>query len=214
MKANIKLAMAVFMALCLLAGCGKTQPKNAADSSVSSITSEKGASPTDNVMDSNESFLNQDEEADQTPVPKKASISLKEDYSDSGRAVTVLGLKEYPKLKGDFGTDKPGKGNVFLTLFLEVENNGEEKMYINPYEVSAKADGKGLENTVLINQPEGYPTLFINIEPKMSQKGFIVWEVPKGWKKFEFTYTGWEGSDGLTLDASFSKKDLKDPKGY
>lgn len=83
-------------------------------------------------MDSNESFLNQDEEADQTPVPKKASISLK-DYSDSGRTVTVLGLTEYPKLKGD----------VFLTLFLEAENNGEEKMYINPYEVSEKLMVKG-----------------------------------------------------------------------
>lgn len=48
----------------------------------------------------------------------------------------------------------------------------------------------------------------------MPQKGFIVWEVLKDWKKFEFTYTGWEGSDGLTLDTSFSKKNLKDPIGY
>lgn len=80
--------------------------------------------------------------------------------------------------------------------------------------MAAKADGRELENTVLVNQPEGYPTIFTNIEPDMSQKGFVVWEVPKKWKKFEFTYTGWKGSDGLTLDASFSKKDLKAPKKY
>ena len=214
MKAKNKLMAALFLALCLLAGCGKTQTKNAEDSSMSNITSGKEAVSTDNAGDSNESFLKQDEKAEQTPVPKKAALSLKEGYSDSGRSVSVLGLKEYPKLKGDFGTDKPGKGNVFLVLFLEIENASKEKTYITPYETAGKADGNELENTVLINQPEGYPTIFTNIEPGMPQKGFIVWEIPKNWKKFEFAYTGWKGSDGLTLNAAFSKKDLKTPKEY
>ncbi len=214
MKARNKLVGVLFLALCLFTGCGKTQTKNATESSMSSITSEKGTAPADNTKDFNESFLNQDEKAEQTPVPKKAAISLKEDYSDSGRSVSVLGLKEYSKLKGDFGVDKPGKGSVFLVLFLEIENSSKEKTYINPYEVTGKADGKELENTVLVNQPEGYPTLFTNIESGMSQKGFIVWKVPVNWKNFEFSYTGWKGSDGLTLEASFSKKNLKDPKAY
>ena len=85
-------------------------------------------------------------------------------------------------------------------------------MYINPYEVQAKAGDEELENTVLINQPEGYSTIFTNIEPNIIQKGYVVWEVPKKWKKFEFVYTGWEGSDGLTLNAVFTPKDLKTPQ--
>ena len=93
MKTRTKLITMTFMALCLLVGCGKMQSENATDSSTSNITSEKVGSPTNDVIDSNESFLNQDEEADQTPVPKKASISLKEKFSDSGRSISVLGLK-------------------------------------------------------------------------------------------------------------------------
>lgn len=207
MKLKVKHLFVFFLVFCLLTGCGKVQTNNNGSAS-SDITSEKKGASSSDSRESNEAFLKQEEEAEQTPVPKKAGISLKEHYSDSNRYVTVLGLKE------DFGTDTPGKGNIFLALFLEIENSSKEKTYINPYEVAAKADGKGLENTVLVNQPEGYPTIFTNIEPDMSQKGFIVWEVPKKWKEFEFTYTGWKGSDGLTLDASFSKKDLKAPKKY
>ncbi len=213
MKLKIKHLSVFFLALCLLAGCGKVQTNNT-DPTSSDITSEKEDSSSSENKESNEAFLKQEEAAEQTPVPKEATISLKEHYSDSNRYVTVLGLKEYKKLKGDFGTDKPGKGNIFLVLFLEIENNGKEKVYINPYEVDGKVDGRELENTVLVNQPEGYPTIFTNIEPDMSQKGFIVWEVPKNWKKFEFTYTGWKGSDGLTLDAAFSRKDIRAPKKY
>ena len=207
MKLKVKHLSVFFLVFCLLTGCGKVQTNNNGSASSDITLEKKGASSSDS-RESNEAFLKQEEEAEQTPVPKKAGISLKEHYSDSNRYVTVLGLKE------DFGTDTPGKGNIFLALFLEIENSSKEKTYINPYEVAAKADGKGLENTVLVNQPEGYPTIFTNIEPDMSQKGFIVWEVPKKWKEFEFTYTGWKGSDGLTLDASFSKKDLKAPKKY
>ena len=213
MKLKLKHLSVFFLVFCLLTGCGKVQTNNNGSAS-SGITSEKKEPSSSESKKSNEAFLKQEEEAEPTPVPKKAEISLKEHYSDSNRYVTVLGLEEYKKLKGDFGTDTPGKGNIFLVLFLEIENSSKEKTYINPYEVAAKADDKELENTVLVNQPEGYPTIFTNIEPDMSQKGFIVWEVPKKWKKFEFTYTGWEGSDGLTLDASFSKKDLKTPKKY
>ncbi len=217
-RGNMKLKakhLAVFLlALSLMTGCGKTETDNSDPTASPGVTSEKKDSSSSNSKESNEAFLKQEEEAEQTPVPKKAEISQKEHYSDSNRYISVLGLKEYAKLKGDFGTDKPKKGNIFLVLFLEIENNGKEKTYINPYEVSVEADGKALENTVLVNQPEGYPTIFTNIEPDMSQKGFIVWEVPKKWKKFKFSYTGWKGSDGLTLNASFTKKDLKNPKKY
>lgn len=214
MKLKAKHLAAIFLALCLMAGCGKVETDNSDPTTSPSATSEKKGSSSSNSKESNEAFLEQEEEAEQTPVPKKAKISQKNHYSDSERYVSVLGLEEYNKLKGDFGADKPKKGNIFLVLFLEIENNGKEKTYINPYEVSVEVDGKALENTVLVNQPEGYPTIFTNIEPDMSQKGFIVWEVPKKWKKFKFSYTGWKGSDGLTLDATFTKKDLKKPKKY
>lgn len=213
MKHKRKRVTALLLAFCLLTGCGKVQTDNGT-SVPSSTATESGNTSSSEMEKSNESFLAQKEEPTPTPVPKNASISLKEHYSDSSRYISVLGMKEYKKLKGEFGTDKPGEGKLFLVLFLEIENNGSEKDYINPYYVTAKADGKEIENTVLVNQPEGYPTIFTNIEADALEKGFIVWEVPKKWKKLEFTYSGWEGSDGLTLNATFTPKDLKAPKQY
>ncbi len=213
MKSKINRAAILFIFILLFIGCGKVQ-LDTTPKPLNTAEDKNNQSSNTTAEESNEAFLNQKEEAEQTPPPKESAISLKEHYSDSSRYISVLGLKEYRKLEGDFGTDKPAEGNTFLVLFLEIENNGTEKEYFNPYETSADVDGNKAENTILINQPEGYPTIFTNIEPGMAQKGFIVWEVPIKWKKFKFTYTGWKGSDGLTLDAVFSKKDLKSPKKY
>ena len=115
MKLKLKHLSVFFLAFCLLTGCGKVQTNNNGSAS-SGITSEKKGASSSDSRESNEAFLKQEEEAEQTPVPKKAGISLKEHYPDSNRYVTVLGLKEYKNLKGDFGTDMPGKGSDGLTL--------------------------------------------------------------------------------------------------
>lgn len=217
MRHKIKKAAALCLTLCLLSGCGKVQTENSTSGTEklsSSAIPETDTASSSEIAQSNENFLNQTEEPRQTPVPRNASVSMKKPYSDSEREVSVLGLKEYKKLTGDFGTDKPGKGKCFLVLFLKIGNSGDEKDYINPYQVTAEVDGEELINTALINQPENYPTIFTNIEPGQTQKGTVVWEVPADWKKFKFTYTGWEGSDGLTLDAEFTPKKLKTPEKF
>ena len=49
--------------------------------------------------------------------------------------------------------------------------------------LSTKVDDTEITNTVLFNEPEGFQTVFQNIEPENTLSGFIVWEVPKDWKK-------------------------------
>ena len=147
----------------------------------------------------------------ETPVPKNATFSRKKEYSDSERTVSILGLQEYKKLKTEKYTDKASKGKKYLVLFLKVYNKGKDKNYFNVNYLSAKVDGKEIENTFLFNEPEGYQTIFANIAGSSTAEGFIVWEVPEKWKKMEVTYAGWRDSDGLTLDAKLTKKDLKNP---
>ncbi len=148
------------------------------------------------------------------PSPDTHEISPSEDYKDGEREVTILGLKEYKKLKSERYTDKAKKGKKFLVLFLSVRNRTDEKVYFHVDYLHAKINGKETENTVLLNEPEGYPTMFDNIMPQSHFGGFIVWEVPENWKKLEVTYEGWRDSDGLILNSTLTKDDLKDPKKY
>ena len=208
----------------LLFGCGKTQ--NAVDNvpspnTVDSTTDNTAGPAADNAPDPAETNKAdtdvQDMPTDQpreTPKPQKATISLKEDYSDTERAVSVLGLQEYKKIKTEKYTDKASKGKKYLVLFLKIRNMGNEKDYFNVNYLTAEVDGKETENTFLFNEPEGYPTIFANIGAGETAEGFIVWEVPEDWKKIKVTYKGWEDIDGLTLDADLSRKNLKKPGQY
>ena len=200
----------------LLSGCGKTQ--NAADNVPSPNMADSAADNTAGPAETNKAGTDvQGMPADQpreTPEPQKATISLKKDYNDTERAVSVLGLQEYTKIKTEKYTDKASKGKKYLVLFLKIRNMGNEKDYFNVSYLTAEVDGKETENTFLFNEPEGYPTIFANIGAGETAEGFIVWEVPEDWKKIKVTYKGWEDIDGLTLDAAFSRKNLKKPEQY
>jgi len=149
-----------------------------------------------------------------TPEIKQEEFSARKQYSDQHRAVKFLGLKEYNSLKGDNYTDKARKNKKFLVLFLSVTNTSNEKDYINPNYITAKVNGKEIEHTFLVNDPENYQTLFANIDPGNSKEGFVVWEVPKKWRKLEIEYNAWKNVDGLVLKAEFTPGDLSDPEPY
>lgn len=181
----------------LLTGCGdiKKNPPSPSTSTTSHNTTEQT-------------------EATPTPIPTTVSFSAANPYSDAERNYTILGLKEYSKIKTEKYLDKPKKGKKYLVLFLEIYNKNSETEYFNPYELCAQIDNKKIENSFLLNEPEGYATIFKNIESGERSAGFIVWEVPKNWKKLQVIYTGLTGKTGVTLKATFSKKDLKSPDQY
>lgn len=206
----------------LLAGCGKTETSNDNSSPTASSSSGSSDTPIDTEDNSENassdieknSVPNTSSQAVETPSPTTGAITPEQGYSDSDREVSIVGLKEYQEIKTDEYTDKAKKGKKFLVLFLKVRNRTNEKVYFNVNYLSAKVDGKKIENTVLFNEPEGYPTIFSNIVADSYYGGFIVWEVPKGWKKLDITYEGWRDSDGLTLNSTLTKKDLSEPEEY
>jgi len=209
--------LALLLTGCIfLTGCGKKESTNNNPSSATGTSENNGSSIENNSVTSGAGDLtsNVASQDPETPSPTTGVITTKQGYSDSEREVSILGLKEYKKLKSDKYTDKAKEGKKFLVLFLKVRNRTNEKIYFNVNYLSAKVDGKETENTVLFNEPEGYPTIFSNIAPDSYYGGFIVWEVPTGWNKLEITYEGWRDSNGLTLNSTLSKKDLSEPEEY
>lgn len=201
MKKNILFLLLLLLNCFLAIGCGKVKNNQENSMAISGKPENTDTPlPTEAVAE--------------TPQPKSGTFSPKQKYSDSSREVSILGLKEYKKIKTDRYTDKAQKGKTYLTLFLEVRNTSPEKDYFHPDYLSAEIDGKNTENTFLLNEPEGYPTIFTNIESGSAAEGFIVWEVPENWKKLNVTYTGWCGNDGLTLYSTLTRKDLKKPEKF
>lgn len=155
--------------------------------------------------------------ASDTPEPKEPSVekmTADVGYADSEREVAVLGMKEYKKLESKIYTDKPKKGKRFLVLFLKVRNRGYKDDYINVGNLKTELDGKGIETSVLVNQPENYPTLFQSVPGGTDISGFIVWEVPKKWNKLHISYSGWEYSSSVILDIDLTRKNLAAPPKY
>lgn len=185
----------------VLTGCGKIND--------SSISSESISSESIAERSERENALNP-----ATPLPTAGIFSAKQGYSDFDREVSVLGLKEYKKITGSKHTDAAEKGKTYLVLFLKVRNRTKEKIYFHVGYLSTKVDNEAIENTFLLNEPEGYPTIFSNIEEDSYYGGFIVWQVPENWKKLEVAYEGWRDSDGLILNGTFTKKDLTEPEPY
>jgi len=219
MKKQHSIIPVIILSILLLSACGKKgdAPANPVPSTPrNKVISSEEANKTDNGSRDIDASRSQDEnsQVQETPEPKKASVSLKNEYSDTARTVSVLGLQEYKAIKTDKYVDKAPKGSRYLALFLKVYNKGNEKDYFNVNYLTAKVDGRKTENTFLFNEPEGYPTIFTNIGGGETVEGFIVWKVPANWKRLKVTYKGWKDIDGLTLDTELSRKDLKKPEHY
>ena len=146
--------------------------------------------------------------------PVEATISAKAGYGDATRQINVIGFKTYKKLESEMYTDKAAKDKSYLVLFLEIYNKQNEKDYINVNYLSTKVDDTEITNTGLFNEPEGFQTVFQNIEPENTLSGFIVWEVPKDWKKIEIVYNGWKDSDNLSINCTFTPDDYFNPPKY
>ena len=173
------------LALCsiILTSCGTIKSDTSSNSPSENVNTDSPVSS--NIKESSNSEENN--KVTEEPIEqKKIALSRKQAYVDSEREISILGLKEYKKLKGERFTDKAPKGKKYLVLFLKVKNCLTDKDYFNVNNLSAELDGKEIENTFLLNDPEGYPTIFSNIEPETSIGGFIVWEVPEDWKKSVF----------------------------
>lgn len=170
----------------------------------------------ENTGDTEQSGNPEETPGDEAVNDETQIFNLSEDtpYRNTDHSIKILGLKEYKTLKSDLYVDKPGKGKKFLVLFLAVANNTQKDEYINVNSLTSKIDGKETSNSFLVNEPKNYSTIFTNIAAGERKAGFIVWEVPSGWKKFEMEYDGWTYTHNLSIKCEFTPDDLSDPPIY
>ncbi len=208
----------------LFSACGKEDINSSSNSKILSNSSIPSSEDNAIVKDNNnknkendsssETLKPEEKNSDTNQKIFKATIDAKSGYADNKRQVNVIGLKSYKKLKSKLYKDEASKNKKFLVLFLEITNTQNDKDYINVNYLSTKIDGKEIKNSVLFNEPEGFQTIFKNIEPGETLRGFIVWEVPGNWKKIEIIYDGWKDSSNLSLDCTFTPDDYFDPPQY
>lgn len=194
MRKKIRLIPVILIFTILFSSCGK-------------IDSDSNSSKANIVTSGTET-------QEEPKEPVEATISAKAGYGDAKRQINVIGFKTYKKLESEMYTDKAAKDKSYLVLFLEIYNKQNEKDYINVNYLSAKVDDTEITNTVLFNEPEGFQTIFQNIEPENTLSGFIVWEVPEDWKKVEIVYNGWKDSDNLSINCTFTPDDYFNPPKY
>lgn len=193
-----KIVLFIMTATFLLGGCTSSEDVTENSYDASTEAADFQTQPTEDIVPD--------------PVtPADETFDSGTPYGNTKRYIEFLGLKEYATLGSGSMKDTPADGNVFLVLFLKIENRTNSSDYINPYYVFADVDGTKTENTSLLNDPEGYRTVFSEIEPLGEVDGFVVWEVPKNWKELNLDFNTWENSDHLDLHATFTRDDLKDP---
>lgn len=225
MKKKYNLVPLLLCIAILFSSCGKEETDKLTDISFSPdpgiSSSGKNETPEENISipaEDNGNFGKQETEESNVPVEKKktikASIDTETGYNDENRQVSVIGFKHYKKLKSKLYKDTAAKNNEFVVLFLEITNKQNDKDYINVNYLSTKVDGKEITNSVLFNEPEGFQTIFKNVEAGGQLRGFIVWQVPENWQKMEVVYNGWKDSSNLSLDCTLTPDDYFDPPQY
>lgn len=216
--------------LCLvLTNCGTS--KNEKENFPQTANFSKATSSTNNTSDDSDTSTSSETEktseknddssatAPETYIEESSFQADEDIYNDNVYSIKTLGLKEYSSLRSKgYDTqkkigymDKPEQGKKYLVLFLSIKNTADEDVYFHPDYLSAKVDGTKIQNTFLYNDPENYKSIFKTIKANDYDEGFIVWEVPKDWKKLVMTYKGFELLGGKRLKLTITPQDLKDP---
>lgn len=118
--------------------------------------------------------------------------------------------KTYDEIKqSDYYSDKAGDGKEFLVLFFEVQNVSEEDEYLNMFYFEAYVDDYDVDMKTLLADPDGYSLLSGDIAKGKKMKGCVAYEVDKGWKKFELTYTDGILNNSPSYDFVVTPDDLK-----
>lgn len=208
----------------LLTGCSQTFPTkntaqdtetgigqtNSADDSSEDAVDDMPDGTTENAVSDTNDMTDEISEND-TREPETVSLVMNKTNGNEKVSITLIGLNQYDKLENDSYTDTPEDGNFYLVMFLQVSNHDNSDDYINPENLSATVDGNDVQNCALFNSPESYEPIFDHIGTGEELTGFIAWQVPSDWQKFEMEYDGWKDTCSLIVKANVSPDMLCDP---
>ncbi|HJD22584.1 MAG TPA: DUF5067 domain-containing protein [Firmicutes bacterium] len=116
-------------------------------------------------------------------------------------AISLTGAKVYEEIAGEYLTDKPEEGKVYLVLFFDVQNVSEEDDYFNYLNVESYVDGYSATQSLLTSDPDGYEWLTGDVAAGKKLQGYMAWEVDPEWKELEVSYKDdlWTGNKAATF---------------
>lgn len=211
--------LAICMSMMIVSGCSTNNTtNNVADDITTETESNDTAEETDitenpeNITE--EDLTEQEEDTQESVEPVTVHFNMEEAYNDTRLRVACTGLAQYDELNSASYCDVPEEGNVFVVIYLNIENYSKTDTYFSAEGLQSYVDQTDIPHTILVNDPEGYPTIFKNIPAESGINGYIVWEVPEDWKELSFEYTGWKESNSVILNGTFTSDDLKEPTPY
>ncbi|MCM1235422.1 MAG: DUF4352 domain-containing protein [Ruminococcus flavefaciens] len=162
-----------------LSGCGKAAPnpdRNHIYSATELMESEMAAGPHWQDMP-------------ETEIPAETKdVTADMPYLSLTTEFEITGFQKYDSIRGETGKDTPADGNCYLVIFLSIKNLSMENVYIHPDQINASIDGTEVDNTFLLNDPEGYRSVLDTISPGDTRQGYVVFEAPSDWKHLELCF--------------------------
>lgn len=125
------------------------------------------------------------------PTVKEKAATVGQTIIGKKWAISLLSAKIYTEIVEDDFSDIPGEGNVYLTLFFDVENISDEDAYFNRLDFESYVDGYNQHHITLLTSPDGYRTLTGDIASGKRLKGCLIWEVSSNWKELEVSHSSY-----------------------
>ena len=152
-----------------------------------------------------------EEETTEGPTEPESSAIKPGNYVEHDNLkFSFQSAKTYDEIKqSDYYSDKADDGKEFLVLFFEVQNVSEEEEHLNMFYYKAYVDDYDVDMKTLLAEPDGYSLLSGDIAKGKKMKGYVAYEVDKGWKKFELTYTDGISKSSPTYEFVVTPDDIK-----
>ena len=147
--------LAICLSMVIVSGCSSNNTTN--DVANDSATVTESDNPT-NVEDASKNDTaavvpDQEEETQEVVDPVTAQLSMEEPYNDTRIKVACTGLVQYDELSSDSYCDVPEDGNVFVVLFLNIENYSLTDAYFSAESLQSHVDQADISHTILVNDP-------------------------------------------------------------
>ena len=126
------------------------------------------------------------------PTAESEKVGPGNKIEGKGWNISLLSAKTYTTVgdgDNEFLKSTADDGKEYLILFFEVENTSDEDDYFNWLNFKAYEDDYSTDLEVLfVDKIDGYEGISGDVAVGKKAKGYVSYEVNKGWKEFEITY--------------------------
>jgi len=123
--------------------------------------------------------------------------------------IKLTDAKTYDMIeKEEENKEQAKEGKEYLVLFLDIENISYETNSIYSHDFNGYIENYSITEKIIDTDIEGIEPLSANLLPGTKAKGYIAYEVNKGWTEFELCYEDWYGNKIIFKVANEEKTNI------